>query len=31
MPNWCSNRAVITGPSPVIDEIKQILKDPAGE
>jgi hypothetical protein len=22
MPNWCSNRAVITGPSPVIDEIK---------
>ena len=31
MPNWCSNRAVITGPSPVIDEIKQILKDPEGE
>jgi hypothetical protein len=22
VPNWCSNRAVITGPSPVIDEIK---------
>ena len=22
MPNWCSNRATITGPSPVIDEIK---------
>ena len=22
MPNWCSNRAVITGPAPVIDEIK---------
>ena len=22
MPNWCSNRAVITGPSPVIDEIR---------
>jgi len=31
MPNWCSNRATITGPSPVIDEIKQILKDPEGE
>ena len=25
MPNWCSNRAVITGPSPVIAEIKQRL------
>jgi hypothetical protein len=25
VPNWCSNRAVITGPSPVIDEIKQKL------
>ena len=22
MPNWCSNRATITGPAPVIDEIK---------
>jgi hypothetical protein len=22
MPNWCSNRAVITGPAPVIDEIR---------
>jgi hypothetical protein len=22
MPNWCSNRAVITGPSPVIDDIR---------
>jgi hypothetical protein len=31
MPNWCSNRATITGPSPVIDEIKQILADPEGE
>ena len=31
MPNWCSNRAVITGPSPVIDEIKAILSDPEGE
>ena len=26
MPNWCDNRATISGPSPVIDEIKQILK-----
>ena len=25
MPNWCSNRATITGPSPVIDEIRQKL------
>ena len=25
MPNWCSNRATITGPSPVIAEIKQRL------
>ena len=25
MPNWCANTAVITGPKPVIDEIKQIL------
>lgn len=31
MPNWCSNRAVITGPSPVIDEIKRILEDPEGD
>jgi hypothetical protein len=30
MPNWCSGRATITGPEPVIDEIKQILKDPEG-
>jgi hypothetical protein len=22
MPNWCSNRATITGPSPVIEEIR---------
>ena len=25
MPNWCSNRAVITGPAPVIREITDIL------
>jgi hypothetical protein len=31
MPNWCSNRATITGPSPVIDEIRAILEDPEGE
>ena len=25
MPNWCSNRATITGPAPVIREITKIL------
>ena len=25
MPNWCSNRATITGPAPVIKEITDIL------
>ena len=25
MPNWCSNRATITGPAPVIKEITEIL------
>jgi hypothetical protein len=25
MPNWCSNRAVITGPAPVIREIIEVL------
>ena len=30
MPNWCSCRATITGPSPVVDEIKTILEDPEG-
>lgn len=31
MPNWCSNRAVISGPAPVIREITDILnqEDPA--
>lgn len=31
MPNWCSNNVRISGPAPVIDEIKTILKsdDPA--
>ena len=31
MPNYCSNRAVITGPAPVIAEITEILnqEDPA--
>jgi len=31
MPNWCSGRATITGPEPVISEIKQILKNPEGD
>jgi len=26
MPNWCSNRATISGPAPVIAEIKEILE-----
>jgi Ferredoxin-like domain in Api92-like protein len=26
MPNWCSNRATITGPAPVIKKIADILK-----
>jgi hypothetical protein len=30
MPNWCSGRATITGPEPVISEIKTILEDPEG-
>ena len=30
MPNWCSGRASITGPSPVIDEIRAILENPEG-
>jgi hypothetical protein len=30
MPNWCSGRATITGPEPVISEIKQILENPEG-
>ena len=25
MPNWCSNRATISGPAPVIEEIRHIL------
>jgi succinate dehydrogenase flavin-adding protein (antitoxin of CptAB toxin-antitoxin module) len=31
VPNWCDNRATITGPEPVISEIKEILntQDPA--
>ena len=31
MPNWCSGRATITGPEPVISEIKQILENPEGD
>lgn len=31
MPNWCSGRATITGPAPVISEIKSILEDPEGD
>jgi hypothetical protein len=31
MPNWCSNRATITGPAPVIAEITAILNDPEGD
>ena len=30
MPNWCSCRATITGPAPVIAEIVDILNDPEG-
>ncbi len=28
MPNWCMNQATISGPKPVIDEIKAVLADP---
>ena len=28
MPNWCMNTATISGPKPVIDEIKAVLADP---
>ena len=28
MPNWCMNTATISGPRPVIDEIKAVLVDP---
>ena len=28
MPNWCQNQVTITGPRPVIDEIKAVLTDP---
>jgi len=31
VPNWCSCRATINGPSPVIDKIRLILEDPEGE
>ena len=31
MPNWCSGRATITGPAPVIAEITNILNDPDGD
>ena len=31
MPNWCSGRATISGPAPVISEIKSILEDPEGD
>jgi hypothetical protein len=31
MPNWCSGRATITGPAPVIAEIVEILNDPDGD
>ena len=27
MPNWCQNTAVINGPKPVIDEIKNIISE----
>jgi hypothetical protein len=27
MPNWCSNRATISGPAPVIQEITDILNE----
>jgi hypothetical protein len=28
VPNWCWNQATISGPKPVIDEIKTLLTDP---
>jgi hypothetical protein len=31
MPNWCSGRATISGPAPVISEIKSILENPEGD
>jgi len=31
MPNWCSGRATINGPAPVIAEITNILNDPDGD
>jgi hypothetical protein len=31
MPNWCSCRATISGPAPVIAEITEILNDPEGD
>lgn len=31
MPNWCSCRATITGPAPVIAEITDILNDTEGD
>jgi len=31
MPNWADNRAIISGPAPVIAEIKAILEDPEGD
>ena len=30
MPNWCSNQVTITGPKPVIDEIKAICNSGEG-
>ena len=31
MPNWCQNQATISGPKPVIDEIKQVLNSDRAE
>ena len=31
MPNWCSGRATISGPAPVVSEIKSILENPEGD
>jgi hypothetical protein len=28
MPNWCMNNATISGPKPLIDELKAVLNDP---
>ena len=31
MPNWCMNNVTVSGPRPVIDELKTIINDHRGE